>query len=142
MLEGVFKPMLKKWRLWLPLLATLWFWGLIYHEHQINDQLYGKGPRLTEHFGCSSLYHNPEDRRPNFSESPYTDCWEPFRFKLFVLPNFVPILFSAAILDRGDYYHWDEIIVAFVSLSSSLIIFWWVVGSFVDRRIHKLHRAT
>ena len=140
-MEGVFRRMLKKWRIWLPLLAVSWFWSLAYIEHAKSIQYYRGWPSAKERFGCSTLYHNPQDRRPDVSDGPLSDCVNPFRLKALAAANIVPFLLAAPILDVGDHFHWDEVMVAFISLTSTLVLFWSAVGSLIDRMLVKRGRA-
>ena len=133
-MEGVFRPMLKKWRIWLPILAVLWFWTLIWQQNVAPIR--GTGARMAESFGCLVLYHNAGDKKTAQSSmwsSPMSyDCWETTRTWVFRAVNIVPGLVAAVMLDFSDRLGWDEVIVGFVSLSSSLILFWWFVGALID----------
>jgi len=92
-------------------LAILWFWGLLYHEQQINNRWYRKAPQITEQFGCLIFYHNIEDKNAAAismqSPVPY-DCWEPNRTRIFSIANVVPGLIAAIVLDLSDRFRCDE----------------------------------
>lgn len=136
MADGVLRPMLKKWRVWLPLFAMVWFWSLAFYEHRINISANPSASGVTEKFGCSTLYYDPGDRsRAEHGMYPFElDCYEPVRIRIFAIVNLVPLIIGAALSALLRAFRRDEVTFNAVLVSSVLLVFWWLVGSYIDWR--------
>jgi hypothetical protein len=104
--------------------------GLI--EHQRSIAAIRNPSNHLESFGCLHLSPQPLPK-PLPWELAAVDCWSPLKVKLVVLTNFPLFVIWSGVAELTDK-HVDQVRLFYILLGVGIPLFWFWMGSLIDRR--------